>query len=106
MTLPDSLENRSTGSILSKYHNRLQIILSLYNEIEPLRQISLDSYPTIWVVRAGEKGKEKDALDNNLVTIAWNGLENLSKITNRGELEDIYIKAYENERNKRNYSLV
>ena len=34
-------------------------ILLLDNEIEPLRQISLDSYPTIWVVRAGEKGKEK-----------------------------------------------
>ena len=45
-------------------------ILLLENEIEPLRQISLVRNPTIWVVRAGEKGKEeKGALDNNLVTI-------------------------------------
>ena len=52
-----------------------------------------------------KRERKKDALDNNLVTIAWNELENLSKITNRGELEDIYIKAYENERNKRNFKL-
>ena len=56
------------------------------------------------MVRAGEKGKEeKGALDNNLVTIEWNELENLSKITNRDELENIYIKTHENERNKPNF---
>ena len=59
------------------------------------------------MVRAGEKGKEeKGALDNNLVTIEWNELENLSKITNRDELENIYIKTHENERNKPNFKLV
>ena len=48
----------------------------------------------VWVVRAGKRGEEEQiALDNNLVTIHWNELSDLSRVTNKDELEKQYQQA-------------
>ena len=45
-----------------------------------------------WIVRAGETGhEEKDALDNNLITIHY-GLHDFSSIKNKDEIIDIFLK--------------
>ena len=45
----------------------------------------------VWVVRAGRWGEqEQAALDNNLVTIAWNELPDLSVIMTREALRELY----------------
>ena len=45
----------------------------------------------VWVVRAGSRGEQEQiAIDNDLVTIAWNELPDLSGITTREALADLY----------------
>ena len=45
----------------------------------------------VWLVRAGRRGEqEQAALDNSLVTIGWNVLPDLSGITTREALADVY----------------
>lgn len=49
---------------------------------------------SIWVVRAGSYGEqEQGAIDNNVVTIGWNELPDLSKIKSREELTKLYTKV-------------
>lgn len=51
----------------------------------------------VWVARAGYRGaQEQDALDNNLVTIHWNELNDLSGVE-RDKLETLYREANPNE---------
>jgi restriction system protein len=48
----------------------------------------------VWVVRAGKKGEQEEtALENNLVTIHWNELPDLSGVKNKDELEQLFRKA-------------
>jgi restriction system protein len=48
----------------------------------------------VWVVRAGKRGEqEQTALDNNLVTIHWNELSDLSGVKDWDELKKLYQKA-------------
>jgi restriction system protein len=48
----------------------------------------------IWLVRAGKRGEqEQTALDNNLVTIHWNELSDLSGVKNREDLAKLYRNA-------------
>jgi 5-methylcytosine-specific restriction endonuclease McrBC GTP-binding regulatory subunit McrB len=48
---------------------------------------------SVWVVRAGSKGEqENDALERNIVTIAWNQLPDLSHIDNRQSIKQLYFK--------------
>jgi len=50
---------------------------------------------SLWVVRAGKYGEqEQTALDNNLVTMAWNEFDDLSKIEKKEQLTEIYTKLY------------
>jgi len=45
----------------------------------------------VWLVRAGRRGEQEQiALDNNLVTIRWNELPDLSDIQSRESLVDLY----------------
>lgn len=49
----------------------------------------------VWVVRAGSRGEQEQiAIDNNLVTIGWNELSDLSGITTREALADLYRRHY------------
>jgi hypothetical protein len=47
----------------------------------------------VWLVRAGRRGEqEQSALDHNLVTIGWNELPDLSSVTAKRALTDLYRK--------------
>jgi hypothetical protein len=49
---------------------------------------------TIWVVRAGRGGQqEKDALENDVITIGWNEVSDLSSIKNKNDLREHYKKT-------------
>jgi restriction system protein len=49
----------------------------------------------VWLVRAGKYGdQEQAALEQDLVTIAWNELPDLSKIEDRGELEKLFERLF------------
>ncbi len=49
----------------------------------------------VWVVRAGRRGEQEQiALDNNVVTIAWNDLPDLSAVQDREELANLYRSVY------------
>ena len=64
-------------------------ILSIKEESSDINQSKVN----FWVVRAGGKGEEeKIALDNNVITIAWNELPDLSSLKNKNELKEQYEK--------------
>ncbi len=49
----------------------------------------------LWVVRAGGKGEdERTALDNNIITIGWNNLSDLSSIKDKKSLRELYLKLH------------
>ncbi len=49
----------------------------------------------VWLVRAGRRGEQEQiAPDNNLVTIAWNELPDLSDIQSREALADLYRQIF------------
>lgn len=51
----------------------------------------------MWVVRAGDTGQEeKDALDNDLITIHY-GLHNFSSFKSKNEIINVFLKNSENE---------
>jgi len=50
---------------------------------------------SVWLVRAGSRGEQEEgALSNNVVTISWEELPDLSKIKTKEELSELYIKTY------------
>ncbi len=50
-----------------------------------------DVIPSVWVVRAGGEGRdEKIALDNNVITIAWNEFSDLSEVKDLQSLRELY----------------
>lgn len=50
---------------------------------------------SLWMVRAGKHGEqEQGALENDIVTIGWNELPDLSKAKDRQELAALYKKTY------------
>lgn len=49
----------------------------------------------VWLVRAGRRGEQEQiALDNNLVTIGWNELPDLSGIETREALAELYRQTH------------
>lgn len=51
----------------------------------------------LWLVRAGKYGEnEHYALEKNIVTIGWNEIPNISTITAKKDLEDLYLKINPN----------
>jgi len=51
---------------------------------------------TFWLVRAGKHGEQEEgALENNIVTIGWNDLPNLSKIETKERLATLYTETYD-----------
>lgn len=50
---------------------------------------------SLWMVRAGKHGEqEQGALGNNVVTIGWNELPDLSHVKNREELAELYYQVH------------
>jgi len=50
---------------------------------------------SLWLVRAGRHGEqEQGALDNDVVTIGWNELPDLSGLKNRSELTRLYTQIH------------
>jgi len=50
---------------------------------------------SLWMVRAGGRGEnEQVALDNNVVTIGWNELGDLSKFKNKADLQKAFITVH------------
>jgi len=50
---------------------------------------------SLWLVRAGRHGEqEQGALENNVITIGWNELPDLSNIKNREELAELYTEIH------------
>lgn len=50
---------------------------------------------TVWLVRAGRYGEnEQTAIDKNVVTIGWNELQDLSTISERAQLAELYRKTH------------
>ena len=59
--------------------------------------MSLKKKMTLWLVRAGAHGdQEQGAYSNNIVTIGWNELPDLSNIHDKSSLEQLYMKTYPN----------
>lgn len=53
----------------------------------------------LWMVRAGRHGEqEQKAIDNSFVTIGWNDLPDLSKISTKDELKKLYNRVYPGEK--------
>jgi restriction system protein len=49
----------------------------------------------LWMVRAGKEGDQETAtIEENLVTIGWNNLEDLSKVKSKEDLEVAFQKIY------------
>jgi hypothetical protein len=49
---------------------------------------------SLWVVRAGSRGEqENDALERNVVTIAWNQLPDLSSVNDKESLRQLYFAS-------------
>lgn len=56
---------------------------------------------TLWMVRAGKNGEQENvAIDNELATIGWDELPDLSGIETRHALSDLLEKTYPNEKKK------
>lgn len=56
---------------------------------------------TLWMVRAGRYGEQEGgALDNNVVTIGWDAMSDLSKYETREELTEYYNEVYPDEGKK------
>ncbi len=52
---------------------------------------------TLWLVRAGRHGvQEQDALENNVITIGWNELGDLSNIKDKESLTKLYFEVNPN----------
>lgn len=50
---------------------------------------------SLWLVRAGRHGEqEQGALENEVVTIGWNDLPDLSDIKTKEELAELYVNVY------------
>ncbi|MCP4365303.1 MAG: restriction endonuclease [Planctomycetes bacterium] len=50
---------------------------------------------SLWLVRAGKHGEqEQGALDNNVVTIGWDQLKDLSNLKDKESLAELYSKTY------------
>ncbi|MGC8758232.1 MAG: restriction endonuclease [Caldisericaceae bacterium] len=50
---------------------------------------------SVWLVRAGSRGEQEEvALSNNVATIGWEELPDLSKIKTKEELQELYTKTY------------
>ena len=50
---------------------------------------------SFWLVRAGRRGEqEQGALSNNIVTIGWNELPDLSNIKSKEELAELYYRVH------------
>lgn len=62
-------------------------------------EVIQESFMSLWLVRAGSSGEQQEAcLENNFVTIGWNELPDLSKVSNREELKSIYQETYPSEK--------
>lgn len=54
-----------------------------------------------WLVRAGKYGEqEQDALDQNIITIGWQNLPDLSQIKDKEQLKTIYAEIYPDEKKR------
>ncbi|MEW4275374.1 restriction endonuclease [Priestia megaterium] len=63
--------------------------------------ITTNKTKAIWVVRAGRYGEqEQAALENNIVTIGWSELGDVSKLQNKEELIKLFELTYPNEKPK------
>jgi len=52
---------------------------------------------TVWMVRAGAHGEqEQTALQNNIVTVGWNEVPDISKVTDRESLKKLYVSINPN----------
>jgi len=52
---------------------------------------------SLWLVRAGKHGEqEQGALENNVITIGWNELPDLSGLNSRAQLLELYRKVHPN----------
>ena len=50
---------------------------------------------TLWLVRAGRHGEQElGAYSNNIITIGWNELPDLSGIKDKSDLENLFVKFY------------
>jgi restriction system protein len=50
---------------------------------------------SLWLVRAGKHGEqEQGAIENNIVTIGWNELPDLSNVKSREELAELYYQVH------------
>ncbi|MFC2005981.1 restriction endonuclease [Chloroflexota bacterium] len=50
---------------------------------------------SLWMVRAGAHGEqEQGAIDNDVITIGWNELANLSQFDTRNDLKKAFMKAH------------
>lgn len=65
------------------------------NETFDNNNIRLKKQSNTWIVRAGEKGEqEESALSYNIVAIGWNELPDLSSITDKYSLTNIYYSIH------------
>ena len=56
----------------------------------------------LWLVRAGSHGEqEQGAMEHSVETIGWNEMPDISKINNKEQLKDVYLKLNPNTKKMR-----
>lgn len=48
----------------------------------------------LWVVRCGDGANEQEPITKNIVGIGWSELEDLGKLTEREEIQELYTRTY------------
>ena len=78
---------------LSKNNTINQINITKLEDPLPIETDQIET--TFWVVRAGGSGKggqENEALENNVITIGWHELSDISNFTEKDDLKAYYKK--------------
>jgi hypothetical protein len=52
--------------------------------------------PQAWMVRAGERGKVVDAFSRGVVAIDWRDVGDLTNVTSREAIRELYLRSYPN----------
>ena len=52
---------------------------------------------TLWVVRCGDGANEQEPISKGIVGIGWTELQDLAKLTEREQIQELYTKTYTTE---------
>ncbi len=98
LTYLDLVKNELSQFGVKDYLNLDVFFSHIFEDVMPEQERASESSKTsktsVWIVRAGGRGRqERIALDSNVVTIGWNELPDLSHINDRQSLRALYSRV-------------